>query len=803
MSMLDKLLLAVRSIWVGGAPVTLPSGVTQPPVLNFASGATAAYNATTGNIDVTVTGGGSGGGQNPNTLGNGLNSNILTNGLPTLRLSGPSAAFSVGGFSLGGTTPTAGQTLAIINTTTQPMTLVNADASSTAKYRIDTQTNANVILIPGRKSTATFIYDGTASLWVLQSISYRSPYDLDVTEFGADPTGTVDSTTAIQNALNVCSGNTNLTPYKIVFPPGSYQISSTLTFTGNTSNGIRLYGDVAGALKGARIFWNGSTGAVMAHFYGLNKSNIENLIWDCNSIASVGPWFHSNQGAGGSPSNGVFFKSSKFLNAKPVYASCKAWPSSSNVGANTVINADTGYYYSNSSSGLTGMTSPTFNTCTTPGSTIADNTVTWTCEGYIASCLNVGDNVNGTAYQVSEFVWDGCTFTGYGYTSGGTYAGIQVLAPGAGNTETFVINNESEFSNLQYGFIFVNSNNTILVDGGTQFGAISIACIKTGFAQVTARQVQCENSGLSAPWTGKGQFLITTGSLCAAVIESCELAMDVSGNINNAIITTAGTLALSDTLVDGGGGGVSSAFASIALSGGAAIGGSTAGFDIDRCTFTNAPTTSTQPAVIDGSGNNLTQQGQNLYSQTNKLAYRLHGNKAQIVGGSTTYLLPDQYGSSPSLWSVGGIDYFVPAANGIQQAYRSQPRTVTTKYTIGFAAIPLATTFRLMAAQQYTTILRVYANVRATFTGGGLSACHMSVGWELGSFVEHIASTDVYTSTSQVFNTGTNLVTSYTGDTSNWNSGSTPYLDAKFTLVGGTTPTTGAVDIYITTEMVG
>ena len=42
MSMLDKLLLAVRSIWVGGVPVTLPAGVLQPPVLNFASGATGA-----------------------------------------------------------------------------------------------------------------------------------------------------------------------------------------------------------------------------------------------------------------------------------------------------------------------------------------------------------------------------------------------------------------------------------------------------------------------------------------------------------------------------------------------------------------------------------------------------------------------------------------------------------------------------------------------------------------------------------------------------------------------------------------
>jgi hypothetical protein len=65
-----------------------------------------------------------------------------------------------------------------------------------------------------------------------------------ILEYGADPTGTRDSTTAIQNAINVlpATGGT------VLFPPGTYKVSSTINVgngtssSGSTIQGITLIG---------------------------------------------------------------------------------------------------------------------------------------------------------------------------------------------------------------------------------------------------------------------------------------------------------------------------------------------------------------------------------------------------------------------------------------------------------------------------------------------------------------------------------------------------------------------------------
>jgi hypothetical protein len=91
----------------------------------------------------------------------GLNSNIATPGSSYVRLTGPVAAFSIGGFTL----PYDGRILTIYNTTAQVMTLVNEDASSAAVNRIKTLTGANVVLT-GTTVTASFVYDITDLRWV-------------------------------------------------------------------------------------------------------------------------------------------------------------------------------------------------------------------------------------------------------------------------------------------------------------------------------------------------------------------------------------------------------------------------------------------------------------------------------------------------------------------------------------------------------------------------------------------------------------------------------------------------------------
>lgn len=123
------------------------------------------------------------GGQATNTLVNGLNSNISTSGLPTLRFSGPTAAFSIGGFS---PAPSPGTLLLVINTTSEAMTIVNEDASSTSACRIATQSASSVTPPPvGPNGSATFLYDGTINRWILQNIGVSNPVYINVKDYGA------------------------------------------------------------------------------------------------------------------------------------------------------------------------------------------------------------------------------------------------------------------------------------------------------------------------------------------------------------------------------------------------------------------------------------------------------------------------------------------------------------------------------------------------------------------------------------------------------------------------------------------
>lgn len=100
--------------------------------------------------------------QNAILLVNGLNSDIVIGDYSWIRITGPSAGFSVGGF-VGGTD---GHVLRIYNAVAFQMTIVNGDASSAATNRIKTLTGGNVVLRAG-VSSATFVYDDVEDLWIL------------------------------------------------------------------------------------------------------------------------------------------------------------------------------------------------------------------------------------------------------------------------------------------------------------------------------------------------------------------------------------------------------------------------------------------------------------------------------------------------------------------------------------------------------------------------------------------------------------------------------------------------------------
>ena len=96
------------------------------------------------------------------TLSNGANHNVTTNGRGVLRITGPTAAFSITGLAGG----VEGKRIHIMNRVAQEMTLANESASSTAANRIETQTGSDIILA-GRKSSAILVYDATDSRWVV------------------------------------------------------------------------------------------------------------------------------------------------------------------------------------------------------------------------------------------------------------------------------------------------------------------------------------------------------------------------------------------------------------------------------------------------------------------------------------------------------------------------------------------------------------------------------------------------------------------------------------------------------------
>jgi Pectate lyase superfamily protein len=135
-------------------------------------------------------------------------------------------------------------------------------------------------------------------------------------DFGADNTGTRDSTAAIQNAIwSIPHGGT------IYFPAGTYYISSTI-YIGNgsasgssTINGIVLAGAGAGGMAGFSpsyvttsdvvVKWTGSGTGSMINILGpIHGWGIHDIAFDGNDQAQVGLYVLA--GEGGNCSNLAF-----------------------------------------------------------------------------------------------------------------------------------------------------------------------------------------------------------------------------------------------------------------------------------------------------------------------------------------------------------------------------------------------------------------------------------------------------------------------------------------------------------------
>lgn len=103
-------------------------------------------------------------------LVNGLNSDIALGESSFLYITGPGAAFSIGGFTGG----TDGRRLTVYNSTFFPMTVVEQDTLSGATNRI--KTSFGTVTLGTLKGTATFVYSVTEDRWLLEgSIPAATP----------------------------------------------------------------------------------------------------------------------------------------------------------------------------------------------------------------------------------------------------------------------------------------------------------------------------------------------------------------------------------------------------------------------------------------------------------------------------------------------------------------------------------------------------------------------------------------------------------------------------------------------------
>lgn len=100
--------------------------------------------------------------------------------------------------------------------------------------------------------------------------------------YNADPTGVADATAAIQAAIDAVGSNG-----AILFPLGTYKITSTLTYTGNSGEALTLYSNVrpSRGLAGACLFWAGAVGGTILQVTGANNLYLNSLVFDGNDLA--------------------------------------------------------------------------------------------------------------------------------------------------------------------------------------------------------------------------------------------------------------------------------------------------------------------------------------------------------------------------------------------------------------------------------------------------------------------------------------------------------------------------------------
>ena len=97
----------------------------------------------------------------------------------------------------------------------------------------DAQTGTSLVSLAGSSGSSLIGYQAPFSGSVATTVQNRLANTVYVTDFGADPSGVIDSSPAINAAINYCMANLCKT---IVYPSGKYLISSAINMTSDATH---------------------------------------------------------------------------------------------------------------------------------------------------------------------------------------------------------------------------------------------------------------------------------------------------------------------------------------------------------------------------------------------------------------------------------------------------------------------------------------------------------------------------------------------------------------------------------------
>lgn len=446
------------------------------------------------------------------------------------------------------------------------------------------------------------------------------------------------------------------------------------------------------------------------------------------------------------------------------------------------------------------------------GSTASDGS------GAVLVKCNDADNTAAVAI----FVFHSCTFTGNGWNDGETFACVQPMQSGSGNTETFSFY-DCQMSVAQYCFYFQNSKNQCLFYE-CQMGAVSKALIYTnGTTQVRVIGGGTENGIPSGPYAHKGMFSIT-GLEDVVHIDSCEIVMDGYNSVVGAsqpgvLFWANGQLKITNCLIDatqGGASGFTNTIPSVVLG----FPGTQGSVVVEQCQIVNALLSNDQ-FLVQSSGTDLYTGLQ--AGQFGKTSISLRGNTGNTFGNNL-FILPDFESTTPNFQSLGPTTN-LPTAPFFATApiYQCEPRISTTCYEIDYTnvAFQVGSTVQFIypcSLKPRTSVIRMVVEVVTPFKGGSITSLTMSVGNQndVGVFNRYIQASDIWTSAAfyglvnsdlgvglaratavqgadfgNFLTVFSGVIAQFTAGGSNLGTGSATHL------------TQGQLKIYLTTEMVG